>query len=414
MRRPRRSVPRVSQYLVPLLWAIFIATASVADEGPGTKNGESGIVSFRAAACGSCHRRVYDEWIESWMARAFSNATFQAEYARERAFESQSSTTTARFCLRCHAPLGFLYEDVAGERTETSEGVSCDFCHRVAQIRERIADVHVPVLDLSGTIYGPSGGIDSPAHPTRLGTAFADSRLCAICHLDIDAGGIPLERTYQEWKRSDFAKRGVHCADCHMPQREGPATDVPGLVPRRSTHASHRFHGGHARSPLLQSAARVEVVSADASRGLEIRVRNSTVGHNFPTAGAHPNELSLEIEIIGSDGDVLRREVRVYRFSSLNAGGHETTSGKPVISILDTTLGPLEVRIENFPAALLRGGVRGTVQLVYRLIPEEIGLQWLQLAESFFTQNYQPVVIDKASFQVTHPKKTTRTIDPRK
>ncbi len=409
----RRNVPRVSQYLVPLLCATLIAPVGIADTEPGTKGGESGIVAFRAAAaCGSCHSRVYDEWIESWMARAYSNATFQATYAKLKAFESQSSTTTARSCLRCHAPLGFLHNDVAGERAETSEGVSCDYCHRIAQIQERSADVHEPELDPNGVIYGPSGGIDSPAHPTRFGTAFADSSLCAVCHLDIDAGGIPLERTYEEWRRSDYAKRGVHCSDCHMPQREGPATDVPGLVPQRSTHASHSFHGGHARSPLLRSAARVEVVSADASKGLEIRVSNSTVGHNFPTAGAHPNELSLEIEIIGPDGETLRREVLGYRFTYLNASGHEATSYEPVTSVRDTTLAPHEVRVENFPAALLRGGERGTVQIVYSLIPEEHGLNELQLAESFFAQNYRPVVIDKASFQVTHTNETTRTTDP--
>ncbi|MFB3083626.1 MAG: hypothetical protein ACE1Z4_09250, partial [Gammaproteobacteria bacterium] len=158
-------------------------------------------------------------------------------------------------CLRCHAPLGFLYQDVAGERAETNEGVSCDFCHRVAAVNERSTDLHVAELSTSDAIYGPTGGIDSPAHPTRRGAVFADSSLCALCHLDRSSDGIPLEHTFEEWKGSDFAKGGVGCADCHMPQKEGPATDVPGLTQRRSTHASHRFHGGHANSPMLQSAA---------------------------------------------------------------------------------------------------------------------------------------------------------------
>ncbi len=408
---PRQNVLQIWQTLVPLLWAVFIVPVTMAEQVHWTNSDESNTVAFRSATvCSACHSRIYNEWSKSWMARAYSNATFQANYAKVKASAAQGSTTTARSCLRCHAP--FQYNDVSGERATKSEGVSCDYCHRVTQVRERSTQVHVPVLDSSGVIYGPSGGIDSSAHSTQRGSAFSDSSLCAVCHLDIDASGIPLERTYEEWKSSDFAKRGVGCAGCHMPQREGPATDLPGVAPRGSTHSSHRFHGGHANSPMLQSAARVEVVSADASRGLEIRVRNATVGHNFPTAGAHPNKLSLEIEIIGADGEVLQREVRGYSFTYLNTSGREATGDELVASVRDTTLAPLELRTENFSAALLIGGIRGTVQLVYRLIPKEIGLQGLNLSKSFFTENYRPVVIDTASFQVIHQQATIGTTDP--
>ena len=385
-----------------MLWAIFLAAPGNADEDPQT-------VDFRtAAACGACHSRVYDEWSESWMARSFSNATFQAIYAYRTESDKQNGTATAQGCLRCHAPLGFLSQDVSGELAETKEGVSCDFCHRVVEVNERSAHLHVAELSTGGAIYGPTAGIDSPAHPTRQSTVFADSSLCALCHVDRSADGIPLEHTFVEWKGSEFARRGVGCADCHMPQKEGPATDGPGLTQRRSTHASHRFHGGHANSPMLQAAARVEVLSADASRELQISVRNSSVGHNFPSNGAHLAELALEIEIIGPQGSVLRREVRSYRslwsntFGSLDSRGQEAAGDITVTAARDTTLGPLEVRVEKFPAELLHGGVSGTVQLIYRKIPRHVGLQRMKLAESFFTENYEPIVIDNASFEIIH------------
>ena len=342
------------------------------------------------------------------MARSFSNATFQAIYAYSTEFDRQNDASTAQACLRCHAPLGFLYQDVVGARAETNEGVSCNFCHRVAEVNEGSDHLYTAELSSSGEVFGPTGGIDSPAHPTRQGTVFADSSLCALCHLDRSDDEIPLENTFEEWKRSDFAKRGIACADCHMPQEEGPATDVAGLTQRRSTHASHRFHGGHANSPMLQSAARVEVLSADASREFQVSVRNLTVGHNFPSNGAHVAELALEIEIIGPQGNVLRRKVQSYRslwansFGSLESRGRETASDKLATSTRDTTLGPLEERIENFPVELLRGGVSGTAQLVYRKIPKQVALQQMKLAESFFTENYRPVVIDNARFEITH------------
>ncbi len=395
--------------LAPLLLAILLAPPVIADEVSQTKSEQSGSVAFRASAdCGACHSRVFDEWSESWMARSYSNATFQAIYRLRTQADKQNTTTTALDCLRCHAPLGFLYRDVSGERAETKEGVSCDFCHRVAEVIEQSPHLHLAEMDNSGAVYGSGSGIDSPAHPTRQGTAFADSSLCALCHLDRSSDGMPLEHTFEEWRNSDFAKRGVACADCHMPQKDGPATDVPGLTQQRSTHASHRFHGGHANSPMLQSAARVEVISADASGGLQISVRNTTVGHNFPSNGAHLTELSLQIEIIGPQGNVLRREVQSYRslwanyFGSLESRGRETASDRPAIAARDTTLGPLEVRVEKFPAELLHGGVSGTVQLIYRKFPRHIGLQRMKLAESFFTENYQPIVIDRASFEISH------------
>jgi len=396
-------------YLAPLLWAIFLVSPSIAGEGAQLKSEQSGGVVFRAAvACGACHERIYKEWSESWMARSYSNATFRAIYAYSTEFDRQNDASTAQGCLACHAPIGFLYQDVTGERGETHEGVSCDFCHRVAAVNQQSAHLHVAEMGTGDAIYGPTGGIDSPAHPTRQGTVFADSSLCALCHLDRSSDGIPLEHTYEEWKSSDFAKSGVGCADCHMPQKEGPATDVPGLTERRSTHASHRFHGGHANSPMLQSAARVEVISADASRELQVSVRNLTVGHNFPSNGAHLAELMLEIEIIGAQGNVLRRKVRSYRslwansFGTLESRGRESMRDRPAASALDTTLGPLEERIEIFPAELLRGGVSGTAKLVYRKIPKQVALQQMKLAESFFYENYRPVVIDDAKFEITH------------
>ncbi len=406
--------------LAPLLLALLLAPPVIADETPQTKSEHSSSVAYRSAAdCGTCHSRVYDEWSESWMARSYSNATFQAIYAFRTQADKQNSTTTASGCLRCHAPLGFLYQDVTGERAETKEGVSCDFCHRVAEVKQHSTYLHVAQLNNSGAVYGPKGGIDSPAHPTRQGSVFADSSLCALCHLDRSFDGMPLENTFVEWQSSEFSKRGVGCANCHMPQVQGPATDVQGLTQPRSTHASHRFHGGHANSPMLQSAARLEVISADATGGLQISVHNTTVGHNFPSNGAHLTELSLQIEIIGRQGNVLRREVRSYRstwsnsFRSLNARGLETANDQPVTAARDTTLRPLEVRIENFPAELLRGGDSGTVQLIYSKFPEQVALQQMKLAKSFFAENYQPVVIDKVSFQITHANESTHLADLR-
>ncbi len=100
-----------------MLCAIFLACHSIADEGTQNWSENSSAVALDgAASCGACHSRVYDEWSESWMARSFSNATFQAIYAYSTEFDRQNDASTAQACLRCHAPIGFLYQDVIGAR----------------------------------------------------------------------------------------------------------------------------------------------------------------------------------------------------------------------------------------------------------------------------------------------------------
>src|SRR5207249_4863664 len=53
--------------------------------------------------------------------------------------------------------------------------------------------------------------------------AFLRSEFCQSCHQFTPEGfalnGKLLENTYAEWKASRFAREGVQCQDCHMPDR---------------------------------------------------------------------------------------------------------------------------------------------------------------------------------------------------
>jgi len=79
-----------------------------------------------------------------------------------------------------------------------------------------------------------------------------------------------LQDTVGEWSRSDAARRGITCQDCHMP--------------RRGQHRSHRFPGMYDRE-LVASAVEVEVGAR--RRGGRVRVDVSiaggAIGHAFPT-----------------------------------------------------------------------------------------------------------------------------------
>lgn len=327
--------------------------------------------------CGACHVQIFQEWQTSWMARANSNPNFQTHFQRwqRQVAKNPAVAGNPQFspdqCLRCHAP-----QIDTGGGAKRQGGVTCLTCHGVRKAREE-QHGHALFYDSRGVIYGPGHGTNAP-HPVKQGDHFADSSLCAGCHRDITPNGVALERTFEEWRASRYADQGVQCAGCHMPQVEGaPSTDSP-----RSQHASHRFWGGHADSPLLKGAARLEL-KQKAGQVL-VSVVNQTVGHHFPTGGAHPNKLVLNIELLDVAGKVVAIQTRTYRYDYLSpAGGLRLPT-----DLIDSTLRPGEKREETI--AVQPPTVRLRAWLEYQIVPDKL-LKLLPAAA------YAPVRIDETS-----------------
>jgi hypothetical protein len=100
--------------------------------------------------------------------------------------------------------------------------------------------------------------------------AFLRSEFCRDCHQFQPDGfalnGKPLQNTYAEWKASRFAEAGVQCQDCHMPDRR------------------HTWRGIHDRAMVASGLTiGVERESAAGEVAATLRVRNTGVGHAFPT-----------------------------------------------------------------------------------------------------------------------------------
>jgi hypothetical protein len=99
-----------------------------------------------------------------------------------------------------------------------------------------------------------------------------------------------LQDTYAEWKASAFARQGVQCQDCHMPDRR------------------HLWRGIHdeemVRSGLdIAITPDVARLSGDGAFTLTLEVRNARVGHAFPTY-VTPRVI-LRGELIGPDGEAV-------------------------------------------------------------------------------------------------------------
>lgn len=354
---------------------------------------KSATLSFQSAdTCRTCHTKIFEEWSKSWMANAFTNKVFQADLSRFMALDKNTEQSSAT-CLRCHAPAAILTSDEDAREGLSREGVTCEVCHRVAMVRERSGKHHL-VMDPRNIQYGRNKNVKTSSHTVRFSEALDDSSLCAGCHLDMQGPEVPLERTYREWANSTYREQGIHCRTCHMPEVPGPAAKVPGKAVRdnaTNTHASHRFHGGHSDSPLLQGAASLHLKYNANEQQLLVQVSNLSVGHNFPTGGAHPAELVLEVTFLNSQGEIAHQIRELYKLSILDKEGASLTVGdRPANSVQDTTLKPMETRDVVFKLSTLPEFQVVDAALVYYLLPADAAKLFDQ---SLVKNYYQPVEI---------------------
>ena len=150
--------------------------------------------------------------------------------------------------------------------------------------------------------------------------------------------------------------------------------------------ASHRFPGGHSDSPLLPGAVTL-ALSWRSPSSVEVVVANATVGHNFPTGGAHPSRAVLSIEVRDGASRVLHRDQRVYR------SGVDARSAPDTARGTDTTLEPQERRLETFSVPAGGTGREVHAKLVYSLLPEG---HESTLPSADYRRHYRPVVIAQA------------------
>jgi hypothetical protein len=166
----------------------------------------------------------YDGWIGSMMGNTLRDPLFLAALT----VAEQDRPDVGDWCLRCHTPPGFVNGHTRGSRAasrgatldlEEREGVSCDACHRMVPTTN-LGNAQY-VISPTDVRFGPYATIESSRHPGQMSTWTADSRLCGTCHEvtnpaqplrradGTDTGQrFPLDTTYSEWARSDYAVAG--------------------------------------------------------------------------------------------------------------------------------------------------------------------------------------------------------------
>ncbi|MEZ5989063.1 MAG: multiheme c-type cytochrome [Planctomycetota bacterium] len=252
------------------------ADGTAGDGGAAALTAQGGAqppVFTSSRQCKGCHAELYAEWEASHHAISYTNPEVR----------KLSDDFAQKECRTCHLPVPILVSGV-GQRTifrqeRPDEGVDCLSCH----------------LDPQGRIAGRHAS-DKGCMPV----ASADSvkvELCESCHNQ--------HLTTDQWRASRFAKDGVTCNTCHMPEVER-AGGRKGL--------DHRWLGAHDLA-TLKKGGELRVERKDDR--LAVEFENVGCGHNFPTEERH-RAVDIVWRVVAPDGlDKPGAELaftRLYRF----------------------------------------------------------------------------------------------------
>ncbi|MBI3635947.1 MAG: hypothetical protein HY216_06975 [Candidatus Rokubacteria bacterium] len=292
--------------------------------------------SLQPESCGTCHAVQFADWRTSIHA-----ASMGPGIAGQLV---EMAPREARGCYVCHAPLaeqapyvpapgGGVTPNRLFDRALHARGVPCAGCHVRNHQRFGPPRRDGSVDDRAPRAPLPHGGV------TRT-PAFLASEFCAGCHQFAPGGfavnGKLVQDTYEEWKASRFARDGVQCQDCHMPDRRHLW---------RGIHDAEMVRGGLAIDAHVDGGPyRVGDVAT-----VVLSVTSVGVGHAFPTY-VTPRVI-LRVELVDAAGAVV-----------------PGTAEETVIA-RDVTL---DLARENFDTRLAPGA---TAELRYRRRVDAAGLR---------------------------------------
>ena len=298
--------------------------------------------SLAPEACGTCHTSEFADWRTSLHSRSIGPGILW----QFRVLSQDESNG----CLRCHAPLAeqkaltALQHGWANapERPVPSyvsgdlhqRGLVCAACHVRRHQR-----------------FGPPAQTRNAMQATRqphdgfvAEQAFRDSRFCSTCHQFPPQGrrleGKLIENTYEEWRASPAAEKGLSCQSCHMPGRR------------------HVWRGVHDREMVANGLRReLEATRLDGSRlVVQATITAPGVGHYFPTYVVPKVMVSLHLRNSTGTREIARhvigRTVSVDMDRELS-DTRISPGGKSVVSAeVEVPAGAnhVEMRVEVAPA----------------------------------------------------------------
>ena len=309
--RARASLTALAMPLLALAAILASCTSSKTDDTP-TLTGEALLDPNN---CLPCHADQFREWSGSMHAYAGEDPVFLAMNKRmQRETNGQAGT----LCVGCHAPVAVrLGKTTDGlnlaELPSSMRGVTCYFCHST----DAVEGTHNNPLHLA-TDGAMRGGIQAPIKAPHRATysalhdreTQASASMCGACHDVVTPAGAHIERTFDEWSSSLYAKPGqLACGKCHMEGRDGVAAKVDG-APTRRVHDHSMPAVDIALTPFSETEAqragvqklldatlltKLCVKQAPAGVLAEVTLDNAFAGHKFPSGAAQDRRAWLEL-----------------------------------------------------------------------------------------------------------------------
>jgi hypothetical protein len=329
----------------------------LAPQGPPPRGAPALEASLHPEACGACHPRQYADWRTSPHAAAMGPGV-----AGQLVELLAKDPGDALDCQNCHAPLAeqrpltpagsAFVPNPAYDGRLRARGLACAGCHVRGHARFGPPRRDGPLASAAPRETLPHGGA------TRT-PAFLRSEFCAPCHQFEPDGfrlnGKLLEDTYAEWRASRFAREGVHCQDCHMPDRR------------------HLWRGIH-DPEMVRSGLTIDATTgqgrAPGEARATLRVTSTRVGHAFPTY--IPPRVVLRGELLDAAG----RPVEGSR--------REHAIGRDV---------ELDLATENFDTRLMPGESASLVYDATRPAPgARVRLSVVVYPDWFYTRFFQALL----------------------
>lgn len=206
-------------------------------------------------------------------------------------------------CAACHAPAAAVNDPYGTDPSIVTgvgqEGVACDFCHKVWDVRLN-PNTGLPYDNMPGVLSfeyrRPSEGhqffagpLDDVAPGEDTYTPVqSESRYCAPCH-SARFWGVEIYASFDEWLQSPYSdpNSGQTCQDCHMPKGLSDhfvRFDKGGLLRNPETLASHLMPGAMDET-LLQNAVTMTVSGSIHNNEVvvDVEILNDKTGHHVPT-----------------------------------------------------------------------------------------------------------------------------------
>jgi nitrate/TMAO reductase-like tetraheme cytochrome c subunit len=306
--------------------------------------------------CVGCHsdsqgRNEYSQWVADGHSRVFVDPYFWTIYTGSHINGSMGSETTWEMtnegqkkrvpqpaspygpgfrldypneygnCVFCHAPAAisgaqaaanfnsFSNSSFGNHVNVTTEGVTCDVCHKVTDIL--VGDDGRPFAERPGVLafsllrpnsgelfyIGPLTDLkpQSSGSTAACSPIFSESKFCAACHYGRFYETL-IYNSYGEWLDSNYSEQGIEyrsCQDCHMPSsQEVAGTSLKARAACSGENRSFRdfSHNMMKRDnndipTLVQDAAMINMTAtkADGKITVTVAVTNARAGHKFPT-----------------------------------------------------------------------------------------------------------------------------------